>query len=182
MSLIYIIFLALCFFIALNDFLFFRIPNMLILTLIGLFVAKLVFLQTLEESYFPLIVFVVSITVGFMLYAFKFVGAGDAKFLAVTAMWASEMNLLAFFLIIGLAGGLVALLYLFMERPINAVRAYALSILPAKLQNDVGTVNANVPTGTKQGKSKKTTLQKRSIPYGVPVFIGCLILTILVKL
>ncbi len=50
-----------------------------------------------------------ALAVGFLLFARGFIGGGDAKLLAATALWAGPPLLLTFLLVTSMAGGAVAL-------------------------------------------------------------------------
>ncbi len=162
------LFLGICFLAALQDFLYFKIPNYCVGALIILFIIKVIVLQDVADLYFPLLVFAGVLTGGFVLYSFKLLGAGDAKLLAATAMWASEFNLLAFVVFTALAGGIISLLYLWLGRTFESTRVLAVNLFSSVLVNK----------GQKAEVTELASAPKRVIPYGVAIFVGSVVVTI----
>lgn len=170
MSIFHWLFLGICFLAALHDFLYFKIPNYLVAVLIALFVIKVLLLQGISGLYFPLLVFAGFLTAGFILFSFKLFGAGDAKLLAATAMWAAELNLLAFIVFTALAGGLLSILYLWLGRTFELTRVHAVSLFSKGL--------VAKSKGQKTEVAESLGVPKRAVPYAVAILIGAVMVTI----
>ncbi len=181
MAIIYGAFIISCFAAAVHDFLFYRIPNAIIVFLIGLFVAKVVIFQNFSDILFPLLVLVIAIAGGFALYAFRIIGAGDAKFLAATSMWASEVSLLSFLFVTSVAGGVLGIIYVLQADRLQAIR----SALKASLTKSMGEAAFNkifgldwLPKISNEDTAQAVDSQK-VIPYGIAIFTGCVILMLI---
>lgn len=96
-----------------------RIPNWCVLAIGALFVPWAFFgpqvsiLSSLEAGF-------IAFVIGLGLYAFRIVGAGDSKLLAVVALFAGMEHLLQLLVLIALAGGVIALISL-ISRPTRAM-------------------------------------------------------------
>jgi len=84
-----------------------------------------------------------------MLFAFGFMGGGDAKLLAATALWTGLGQLLALLVVTALAGGLLALVMILLQHPVAQASFLAtVRRLPSFAQK-------NTP-----------------IPYGIPIAVA----------
>lgn len=135
-----------------------------------LFVIKVAIFQGLSDLYFPLLVFAGFLTAGFALYSFKLFGAGDAKLLAATAMWAVELNLLAFVVFTALAGGILSILYLWLGKTFEATRVHAVNLLSKGLVAKF--------KGQKVEVTEPASGANRVVPYGVAIFVGAVVVII----
>jgi len=88
--------------------------------------------------------------VGVALFAARFLGGGDVKLIAATALWAGPAHVLEFLVITGLAGGVLALTMLGLR--------YAAHLLPLELVGIRMTTN--------------TPARGMRVPYGVAVAGG----------
>lgn len=88
----------------------YRIPNAVNLTLLALFPAYVI--TSPQSVAWPqnVIVFAIVLAVGFLMYAKKWIGAGDIKLLAIVSLWAGVEFVMLFLFITALAGGLLAAL------------------------------------------------------------------------
>ena len=97
---------------AISDLRAFRIPNMLSGILILLFVIA----QIIDSSaVFPLwniVHFGVALIVGMFLFSRGWIGGGDAKLYAATALWFATNAAIALLFFTTIAGGLLAILYI----------------------------------------------------------------------
>ena len=97
---------------AISDLRAFRIPNMLSGILILLFVIA----QIIDSSaVFPLwniVHFEVALIVGMFLFSRGWIGGGDAKLYAATALWFATNAAIALLFFTTIAGGLLAILYI----------------------------------------------------------------------
>lgn len=110
---------------ALNDIYEFKIPNWISVILIAAFpLAVVVAGAPLELIWQGFVVGFAVLVVGFILFALKVTGGGDAKLLAAAAPWFGFEAQLLYILFVGLAGGLLALAILsFRSSPILPIYA-----------------------------------------------------------
>ncbi len=156
---------------AVIDFLTFKIPNAILLFLLVLFVAKVGLFQTPKDLIWPFAFFSIALFIGYILFYFKVLGAGDTKFIAVTVLWMTPINVVMFLLAMSLAGALLGGIYLLVGAQINAFRAFCVKKLEA-----VPGVGVYLKNNLGDGKlSQKTDSKfKAPLPYGVAIFIGSL--------
>jgi prepilin peptidase CpaA len=104
------IFPALAIVAALKDATSFTIPNWISLTLAAAFVpVALLCGVTLSDGGVALGVGVLALLAGMVMFAFGWIGGGDAKLLAASALWIGFPAVLPFVLITALCGGALAL-------------------------------------------------------------------------
>jgi prepilin peptidase CpaA len=96
-----------------------RIPNWSVLAIGALFVPWAFFVSP-ASALSSLGAALVALAIGLILYAFRVVGAGDSKLLAVVALFAGMDHLLQLLVLIALAGGVIALISL-AARPTRAM-------------------------------------------------------------
>ena len=108
--LIFALFPALMIGAGVGDCLTMKIPNWLN-GVIGLafFGAAFYAGMPLEQIGWHLVASAIVLAAGFGLFAFGYIGGGDAKLMAVAALWLGMAHLLEFFIIMSLAGGLLAI-------------------------------------------------------------------------
>ncbi len=156
---------------ALVDFLTFKIPNAILLFLLVLFIAKVGLFQPPKDFIWPFAFFALALLVGYILFYFKVLGAGDAKFISVAVLWMTPVNVVMFLLAMSLTGAVLGGLYLFAGPQINAFRAFCVEKLAAVpvagsyLKNKLGD---GKPAEKTDGKFKAP------LPYGVAIFVGSL--------
>jgi prepilin peptidase CpaA len=150
-----------CFYAAIHDFLFYKIPNWLVALIIGVYVVKSIALiiggAPLDILILPSISFFAVIIVGFVFFIFKIFGAGDTKLLAACSLWMSEVNIYQFILLVALSGGILALLYLFQKVMLDFLREFLL----AKIVDKFDRVSDKIKN-------------ENMVPYGVAIFAGVL--------
>ncbi len=108
--LIFALFPALMIGAGVGDCLTMRIPNWLN-AFIGLsfFGAAFYTGMPLEQIGWHLVASAIVLVAGFGLFAFGYIGGGDAKLLVVAALWLGMGQLIEFFVIMTIAGGLLAI-------------------------------------------------------------------------
>lgn len=95
---------------AIGDFLTMKIPNWLNVVLgVSFFGAAFYMGMPLEQLAWHVAAGVIVLVCGFTLFAFNLIGGGDAKLLAVAAMWLGMEQLIAFLIVMALAGGALAI-------------------------------------------------------------------------
>jgi prepilin peptidase CpaA len=132
-----------------RDLMSYEIPNWVSLAMIA------AFLVTAFAGPFPLVDIgwhlaagAAVLAVGFILFAIKVFGGGDAKLLAACAVWVGWAGLLEFFMFVALIGGVFALALIVFRR----------LILPE--------------SWTKKPWIQKLHDQEGGIPYGVAIGLG----------
>jgi Flp pilus assembly protein protease CpaA len=162
-------FLIACFVAAVCDFLVFKLPNAILLFIILLFVLKVLLFQSINDFIWPSVAFVGVLCVGFFMYRLKWIGAGDAKFIATASLWASQINLAFFLLMMSIAGGVLALAYLKYNPQIFALQQKLLEQF-RNISYFEKVMVASKSSKTDDNKHKTNIV----IPYGIAVFIGVL--------
>lgn len=134
-----------------NDLLTMRIPNWISLALFAGFVVMATMGGLgLEEGAMHLLTGGLVLAAGFLLFARGILGGGDAKLMAICALWLGWPQTLQFLLITGVVGGGLALAFL-------AARKYP---LPASLAAQAWVQRLMAPGG--------------GIPYGIAIVAGAM--------
>lgn len=156
MSLTWLLFVLVGLGIAISDFLTFRIPNMAIIVLLGLFgiAAGLAAVNHVPVPWFDHVAAgTVSLVVGLLLYGYRQMGAGDAKLLAVMALWA----------------GLSRLIPLLFAWAVSALVLLAV-ILSARRIVDARPI-------WEKSKMPRVLRRRESIPYGLGIVLGAIMVS-----
>ena len=135
------IFFAMAVYAALNDAASFKIPNFVSLVMVALFPLHVWTSPVAVAWLHDLAVGALVFASGLVMFARGLMGGGDVKFISAVALWAGPGLILPFLMIMGLAGGVLAisvLLYqsagrLRVEGPwclIDAMRAHDLPKIP----------------------------------------------------
>lgn len=136
MDIVEIFLVPACLYAAFYDFLFYKIPNKLVLMIIGVFLLKSLVLILLGSGFeilvAPSIAFTATLLLGFVLFAFGALGAGDAKLLAACALWMADVNPYQFIMLVTVSGGILAVTYVFFKNPLAFIRNLMLSKIVAK--------------------------------------------------
>ena len=103
----------------------FRIPNMIPLVLVGLFILKISSGIETGALAMHVIIAMLALVLGFLAFAAGLLGGGDAKLIAALALWFGPDSFAEFITITGVTGGLVALLLMLLRR---LIKAEALSV------------------------------------------------------
>jgi prepilin peptidase CpaA len=109
-------FTAIALLCAIWDFLTFKIPNLLLLSSLFLFAFYVFHMGWMPTHGFALKVFGGALFIGFGFFALKWIGAGDAKFIATSLLWVSATPkawaaVFTFLIAMSLWGGVLALIY-----------------------------------------------------------------------
>jgi prepilin peptidase CpaA len=89
------------------------IPNRISLALLALFpIAAVSGGLSMHDALMHLAAFAIVLAFGISLFAFNLLGGGDAKLLAVSALWIGFDQLLPFLVTVTIAGGLLSLVFL----------------------------------------------------------------------
>ncbi len=152
-----IVTLGMCGLAAWSDFRGFRIPNIVSLVILGMFIVTYAGLSALGEReiiFMPLkshigaalLVLVVTLA----MFALKQFGAGDSKFATVIALWVGLSGLVPFLLYMSLAGGVIAIISLVLKKK---------------------KIFTNPPEGSWIDKAQQGY---PSVPYGIALALGAL--------
>ncbi len=161
--------------VALYDFSFYRIPNMLVLTLIVIYFVTAPFFLSTDEILMSAGIFAGALAIGFLLFFFGVFGGGDAKYLAATAMWSGTEHIILFIIIVALAGGVLAMGYLFAQSRIVSIstvlwtQILALEKRYSPLQC-VWAFSGNGPETT-----KREAIKDNQLPYGIAISFGMIV-------
>ena len=138
------LFLALLAVAAISDIARRKIPNWAVLALIAVWIGAAIAGQAIGPWYLALAAAVIAFAIGYLLYHFGLMGAGDAKLFTAGALFANLAWLFQFSLITALFGGVLAIGYL-LVRPKKVMRGLT-------------------------AKGRAEALKSSSgIPYGVPI-------------
>ena len=133
-----------------SDVLRLRIPNPIPLGLLALFALELVLGTSPAAPYDHLMAMGLALAVLLPLFALDMLGGGDVKLLAAVALWLGMTKLAALLILVGIAGGIFALLWL-------ALRWLVRTGLP--------------------GRSLPMSLQARApLPFALPIAIVAMLL------
>ncbi len=121
------------------------IPNQICLSIAILYPAHVLTVGSGVEWAYAIAIAAATLVVGFLLFAVRYVGGGDVKFLSATILWAGAEYLVPFWLVMSLTGGGLAVVIWGHNRFV-AIRA-----------------PAGVPT---------KPIAARPIPYGIAIAAG----------
>lgn len=167
----------LAFMTALWDFLFYRIPNLFVLVMLGLFMIMAIGGQVPFSLSSTFLVSGLFLGVSFIFYLLGWCGAGDAKFLVVSSLWVGPSYSLLFLLAVSLIGGALAVFYLLGAPYLDMIRHTLLTVLSRYISKVSffqqyaarPFIYANAPT-----------FKEIKIPYGIAVAGGDFVLIYLI--
>jgi len=168
--------------VGIYDFSFYRIPNLFLALLIGLYGVYASIYLSLDTILESLAIFGVILISCFGLYRLKIMGAGDAKYMAVTSLWFGANGILPLLLLIALTGGLQALMYLAFRNLFEHwsewtwLKIQEMEKHYPKLQ----TIWIGSDQGPERGKNAIINLSK--IPYGLSIAFGSIVMLITSKI
>lgn len=126
-----------------------RISNIFPIALIALYLVRAVFVGWQSDMWQNLAVFSLALSAGTFLFAKRWLGGGDVKLFAATALWFDFVAAPYLLVAITFGGALIALVFIFMRR-----------LLPAGLDEKTGW----------------ESLKRRGpIPYGLAIAIGAIL-------
>jgi len=136
-----------------------------------------------------LIVGAVALVIGFVLFAFRFAGGGDAKFFAASALWAGPDAIALLTFVTALVGGIVGLVLIFRRWltaparpkstvPLPARMAAAIAVFFGKLlMPRVGHASTGPSVDSGGPGSEPSSLPPvGTLPYGVAICAGGLVI------
>jgi prepilin peptidase CpaA len=102
------------------DVLKLRIPNLIPLALLGLFVLEMALGTSTRAPLGHLLALLLALAVLLPLFVLDMLGGGDVKLLAVVALWLGMTKLAPLLILVGIAGGMFALFWLSLRWLIRA--------------------------------------------------------------
>jgi prepilin peptidase CpaA len=102
---------------AVTDIWFMRIPNMLVLLLLALFVAAALAFGGQVQWFHHVIPAAIAFAIGAALFYFGKFGGGDVKLLSVAVLWVGLAGLSQFLVVLGIAGVVLLLVFQRMRQP-----------------------------------------------------------------
>jgi len=153
--------------VAIYDFSFYRIPNILLIALLVLFGLTAPFTMGLNELINSFIT----------LFLTKIFGAGDAKYFSVVALWMGYPGIFPFVIITSLAGGALALVYLIAQLHFGRLSDLMWTFIQ-KLEERLPFLELVwIGSGTGPEKGKREDIKPKTIPYGVAIATGAIVMT-----
>jgi prepilin peptidase CpaA len=98
-----------------------RIPNLIPLGLLALFALKAVVGSGVHAPFDHLLAMLMALLILLPVFALNMLGGGDVKLLAVVALWLGTNKLAALLILVGIVGGLFALIWLTMRWLVRTV-------------------------------------------------------------
>ncbi len=169
MTLMLLIVIILGLIAALYDFMFYKIPNKIVFALCILSVPYLVFFAPEGTLILTLSLSFILLALGFMCNRFGWMGAGDAKLLAVASLWVVPPHIPAMILVMALIGGFLALVFMTMASQIDIFRIRLIAAtrpLMSRISGLSDYYNAEFIPSQAEERSKTP------IPYGVAIALA----------
>ena len=164
------------FIIAVYDFSFYRIPNFLLGVLMVLYVFYASLYLDLNTILSSLGIFVIILVVSFGLYAFKLVGAGDAKYISATSLWFGAHGIVPLLFIVSLAGGVLALVYLVLRDHVGRFSDWVWLKIQKGETLYPTLQHVWIGSGSGPEKGQRENIGSRMIPYGIAIAAGSIIM------
>ena len=173
------IFILINIIIGVYDFSFYRIPNLLLGGLLVLYGLCAPFYIGVGGILNAFLVFAVVLVLGLILYTSKIIGGGDAKYLAVTSLWAGFPGVIQLIFIIALVGGLIGIIYLLLKDFVARLSDWMWSQFQKQEDRYPALQYVWVGSGVGPEKGKRDNISSRMVPYGVAIAIGAIIMILL---
>ncbi|MBN9343251.1 MAG: hypothetical protein BGO76_03595 [Caedibacter sp. 38-128] len=177
MQTFYIIFSLLACCAALFDFLFYRIPNIICILIALVFFMGSIIFYPFEKIIEALLFSAGTLGISFLLYAVRVLGAGDAKLLAVCALWAGSTNFLLFIFVTSICGGLLGIFYISFADQIDKIRLKINLFLTKILQDGFMWAFYKRYEDLPFKSNRSIGSKKLILPYGIAICGGCLTVT-----
>ncbi len=176
--LIQTIFVTINLIIGLYDFSFYRIPNALLVGMLVLYVIYAPMFLTMNTIMMSALVCLATLVVTFVLFATKFIGGGDAKYLTVASLWVGTAGILPFIFLVTIIGGGLAIVYLVLRNHVQRL-SDVIWIQVQKTEEHFPALQyiwAGSGTGPELGK--RDNISARMLPYGVAIAIAAIIIMV----
>ena len=153
--------------VALYDFAYFRIPNGLVIVLFFISIFWGVISLSFNEMFYHFVAFAGMLILGFSLFAFGWIGGGDAKYLAVSSLWVGLSDLAGYILWIAVAGGILSLLYILFKQTIPSLSDSVWSRM-VSIEKKIKPMSC-VWMMSVQGAEGQRAIAQKSVPYGIAI-------------
>ena len=134
----------------------YRIPNYLVLGIVGAFAVYALAAANWPQLGWSLAAGLSVMIVGTVLFALRMFGGGDVKLLGAMALWTGFTDLQRFLLIMGVAGGILAVVWLVRRSYQRRARAQTVPL----------------PVPAPDGEPAAAPAMSKRIPYGVAIAIA----------
>lgn len=163
--------------IAIYDFSFYRIPNIFLIALLVLFGLTAPFTMGIHDIINSLLTVGVVFLVCIVLFLTKIFGAGDAKYFSVAALWMGYPDVFPFVVITSLAGGGLALAYLAAQSYFGRISDLMWMFIQ-KLEKRLPFLESVwIGSGIGPEKGNREHIKPKTIPYGVAIATGAIVMT-----
>jgi len=163
--------------IAIYDFSFYRIPNVLLGALFMLYVLCIPFAMETDAILISFGVFLAVLAAGLGLYALKYFGAGDAKYLAVASLWiGGGQEIIQFIFIVTMMGGVLAVLYLLFKEHMARLSNVIWNFIQKGETKYPLLQSVWVGSGSGAERGNRENISSKVVPYGVAIASGALIM------
>lgn len=168
--------------IGIYDFSFYRIPNILLGALLVLYGLYAPIYMDVNEIFSSVLIFGLALTITFGLYAFRFIGAGDAKYISVVSLWAGAPRVIPLLIFITLLGGVLAFGYLLLKDYLLRFSDWVW--LKIQKGEECCPFLCYMWEGSESGPEygKRENIDNRMIPYGVAIAGGAILMMLLYKI
>lgn len=170
------LFLVIHVLIGVYDFSFYRIPNLFLAALLVLYAFYATIYLTPHLIFTSIGIFAVMLALGFTLYAFNVIGAGDAKYIAVASLWFGLHGLAPFLFTTSLVGGGLALFYLLLQDHTGRFSDWVWLKIQKGETDCPQLQHVWVGSGAGPEKGKRENIGSRMIPYGIAIAAGSIIM------
>lgn len=161
--------------LGLYDFSFYRLPNILLgglLVLYGFYAPLYLDMNTVLSS---LAICMGVLALGLVLFFFKFMGAGDAKYLAVASLWVGPQGILYFIFIVSLIGGGLGVMYILLTNHMARLSDWTWEKIQRGEERCPCLEWVWIGSGGGPEKKVRANIESRSVPYGVAIAAGAII-------
>ncbi|MGE0152151.1 MAG: prepilin peptidase [Reyranellaceae bacterium] len=141
---------------AVNDALWFRIPNAIPIAILALFPLYLLAGgRGADQLHWALLIALATFLLGALMFARGWMGGGDVKLLAALALWAGPTHFPTFIVMTSIAGGVLVLV----------------GLLPGRAAM-ISWLTLNLRIALQLPEAPRTATGRRTIPYGVAIAVG----------
>ncbi|AIK96948.1 A24 family peptidase [Candidatus Odyssella acanthamoebae] len=166
MSILYSIFIILSLLAALFDFLFYKIPNILVLGLLIFAVPLLLIALSWDQVCFTFMASGIMLFISFGFSMMGWIGAGDAKFLTISTLWLVSLDIFSFIALMALIGGGLTIIYVALPPFIDKLRLKIISLLtPILKKSTLCSLYIQEPFVFATAESYRQT----KVPYGIAI-------------
>jgi len=161
--------------LGLYDFSFYRLPNILLgglLVLYGFYAPLYLDMNTVLSS---LTICVGVLAIGLVLFFLKFIGAGDAKYLAVASLWVGPHGILYFIFIVSIIGGGLGFIYILLTNHMARLSDWTWEKIQKAEERCPYLESVWIGSGVGPEKKTRANIESRSVPYGVAIAAGAII-------